>query len=293
MSTINPSLHAMNTALALNREQGLYSQAVDELSSGSTLLGPGSNPAGLAAVDSFGADNSRLSAASTNVQDGLTYAQTADSNLAVIGSVLTRMGQLAAESQDPTKNASDLANDQQEFSSLQDQLRSMIGGTAAAIGGSGVAAPSSTFNGSALFGSKAAGGATFDIGDTAAQQMTIPDVNLQAGAVAGVIQQDANGAYTLTATGSGVTSALDAALQQVAAGRATFGSAQSSLTLSASALQVEQQNIASAVSGISDVDVAQESTQLAKFNILMQSGAAMLVQANQTPQGVLKLLRSG
>ena len=292
MSPINSSLHAMNTALTLNRERGLYSQTVDELSSGSTLVDPGSNPAGLAAADSLGADGGRLGAASTNVQDALGYAQTADSNLAVMGSVLTRMSQLATESQDPTKNASDLANDQQEFSSLQDQLRSMIGGSAAAIGGAGVTAAGSTFNGNALFGSTAAGGVTFDIGDTAAQQMTIPDVNLQAGAMAGVIQQDASGAYPLTAAGSGVTSALDAALQQVAAGRATFGSAQSSLTLSASALQVEQQNVASAVSGISDVDVAQESTQLAKYDILMQSGAAMLVQANQTPQGVLKLLRS-
>jgi flagellin len=293
MSTINTNLQAMNTAMTLNRDQGLYGQTLDKLSSGSNILSPGDNPAGLATSDSLGADNDRLSAASTNVQDALAYTQTADGNLSVMGGILTRMSELATETQDPTKNSSDIANYEQEFASLQDQLRSMIGGSTSGIGGGGVAAPSGTFNGSELFGSTSSGGVTFDVGDTAAQQMTIPDINLQSGAMLGMIQQDSSGAYTMNATGSDAGSALDDALQQVAAGRATLGAAESRLNLSASSLQVEQQNIASAVSGLSDVDMAQESTQLAKYNILMQSGAAMLAQANQAPQSVLKLLQHG
>jgi flagellin len=80
-------------------------------------------------------------------------------------------------------------------------------------------------------------------------------------------------------------------MQQLGAARATLGAAQSRLNLAASSLQVEQQNLSSTVSRISDVDVAQESTQMAKYNILVQSGTAMLAQANQEPQSVLKLLQ--
>ncbi|HWL14837.1 MAG TPA: flagellin [Opitutus sp.] len=57
-------------------------------------------------------------------------------------------------------------------------------------------------------------------------------------------------------------------------------------------MSVEYENLASAISRIRDVDVAKESTQYAKYNILVQSGTAMLAQANQSPQSVLKLLQS-
>jgi len=73
--------------------------------------------------------------------------------------------------------------------------------------------------------------------------------------------------------------------------RSILGGVDSRLELAASSLTVESQNITSAVSRIQDVDVAQESTQLTKFNLLLQSGTAMLSQANQSPQAVLKLLQ--
>ena len=73
--------------------------------------------------------------------------------------------------------------------------------------------------------------------------------------------------------------------------RASLGASQSRLELASTTLQVEFENLESAISRIRDVDVAEESTQYARFNILVQSGTAMLAQANQTPQSVLKLLQ--
>ena len=85
---------------------------------------------------------------------------------------------------------------------------------------------------------------------------------------------------------------LSGALQQVAASRATLGAAQERLGLASSMVQTQSLNMQSAISQISDVDVAAESTQLAKYNVLVQAGAAMLAQANTTSAAVLKLLQN-
>jgi flagellin len=291
MSTINLNTQTLSAAMSLNRNQDLLSQSLERLSSGSQILSPADNPAGLAESDTLGADGQRLSAASTNVQNAMSYTQAADSGLANIGDVLNRMSELSTLSQDPTANSSDVSDYEQEFQALQNELRSMIGGSSSQIGGASVTDPSGTFNGTVLFGSTAAGGITLDTGGSG-EQLTIPDVNLQSGAMAGVIQQDASGNFTMSATDPGAAAAINSAIGQVASDRGTLGAAQASLSLSSSTLQVQQQNISSAVAGISDVDVASESTQLAKYNILIQSGAAMLAQANQAPQSVLKLLHS-
>ena len=292
MSTINTNVQALTSAVFLNRNEDLLGQSLNRLSSGSKIVRPADDPAGLAVAGRLSAQSQRLSAAGTNVQNAMSYTQTADSFLGSMGNVLDRMGELATLSQDPTKNASDVALYQQEFQSLQDQLRATIGGSTAEIGGTTpVTAPLGTFDGSALFGSTAAGGITIDVGDSAGQQMTIPDVNLRSGAMLAMIQQDATGAYATKATDPGVAATITASIQQLGANRATFGAAQSRLNFAATTLQVEQQNLSSTLSGISDVDVAQESTRLARYNILVQSGTAMLAQANQTPESVLKLLQ--
>jgi flagellin len=291
MSTINLNSQTLSAAITLDRNQDLLSQSLERLSSGSQILSPADNPAGLAESDTLGADGQRLSAASTNVQNAMSYTQAADAGLTNIGDILNRMSELTTLSQDPTANASDVSDYEQEFQALQAELRSTIGGSSSQIGGTSVTDPSGTFNGTTLFGSTAAGGITLDTGG-AGEQTTIPDIDLQSGATAAVIQQDSSGNFTMSATDPSATAAINSAIAQVASDRGTLGAAQASLSLSSSTLQVQQQNISSAVAGISDVDVASESTQLAKYNILIQSGAAMLAQANQAPQSVLKLLHS-
>jgi flagellin len=291
MSTINTNAQAITAAMNLDRNQDFLSNSIEELSSGTSLLNPGTNPTALADSSSLGAENQRLSAASTNVQDTVSYAQTADGYLGMMGDVLNRMSELTAASQDPTKNSSDTGNYEIEFKSLQDQLRGLIGGSSSAIGGQTVA-PAATFNESALFGSSASGGMSVEIGDSSASQLTIPDINLQAGAMQALIQQDSSGNYTMDATSSSAAAGINSAVQQVANGRTVIGGVESRLTLTGASLATEQQNISSAISSMSDVDVAAVSTQLAKYNILAQAGAAMLAQANLQPQAVLKLIKT-
>ena len=292
MSTINTNVSALTSALYLDRNQDLLGQSLNRLSSGSKIVSPGDDPAGLAVAGKLSAQNLRLNAASTNVQNALSYTQTADSFLGSMSTILNRMGQLTTLSEDSTKTPSDVANYQQEFKALQDQLRATIGGSTAEIGGTtGVSSPLGSFNGVTLFGSTTAGGITLDVGGSAEQQMTVPDLNLRTGSMLALIQRDSTGAYSTSATSAGATAVVSDSLQQLGTERATLGAAQSRLNLAATSLEVEQQNLSSTVSRISDVDVAQESTQMAKYNILVQSGTAMLAQANQDPQSVLKLLQ--
>ncbi len=86
-------------------------------------------------------------------------------------------------------------------------------------------------------------------------------------------------------------SALKDAVTQLASDRATIGAYQARLSYSAEQLAVSQENLMAASSRIQDVDIAEESTEYAKANILVQSGTAMLAQANQIPQQVLRLLQ--
>ena len=129
------------------------------------------------------------------------------------------------------------------------------------------------------------------LGGAVGQTMNIPATNLRTGAMLNLIQQNVAGAYTLDVSSTTPTNLTDA-IQQVAGFRASLGASQSRLDLAASTLQVQSENLQSAISRINDVDVALESTQLAKYNVLVQSGTAMLAQANLTPQAVLKLLQN-
>ena len=123
------------------------------------------------------------------------------------------------------------------------------------------------------------------------RDILIPNSNLRGGAMLALINQDAAGNYTLRSTDPTVTATVTAATTQVATERASLGAVQSRLNLAATTLTVEGENLASTISQIRDTDVAQTSTQYAKYNILVQAGTAMLAQANQNPKTVLTLLQ--
>jgi flagellin len=289
MSVINTNVHAMTGARNLQHSQEMLGRALNRLSSGSKIVNPSDDAAGLAVSEKLDAQNRRVRAANTNVQNAISYVQTADGFMSGMTKILSRMSELAILAKDVTKNTTDTALYAQEFSALQDQLRETIGGAAADIGGSDVTTPLGTFNGITLFGSGNALDVT--IGQGVGQEMRLPDSNLRDGAMLSIIEQDSSGAYTLDVTDSGAISAITNAIQDVAAERATLGASQSRLELASTTLQIEQENLSSAISRIRDVDVAQEATELARYQILVQSGTSMLAQANQMPQSVLKLLQ--
>jgi flagellin len=291
MSVINTNIQAIAAARNLNQSQEMLGRSLSRLSSGSKIVNPSDDAAGLAVSEKLDAQGRRVKAAVTNVQNAVSYVQTADGFMSGMTKILSRMSELAILAKDVTKNSTDIDLYSQEFTALQDQLRATIGGTSADIGGTAdIAAPLGAFNGIALFGSTTSG-LTVTIGQAVGQEMTIGDSNLRTGDMLSIIDQDSSGAYSLALDDAGTIEAITNAIQHVATERASLGASQSRLELAATTLQVEFENLSSAISRIRDVDVAEESTQFAKFNILVQSGTAMLAQANQTPKSVLSLLQ--
>ena len=292
MSVINTNIQAIAAARNLNKSQEMLGRSLNRLSSGSKIVKPSDDAAGLAVSEKLDAQSLRVKAASTNCQNAISYIQTADGYMASMTKILSRLSELGSLSSDVTKNSSDLDLYEEEFSALQDQLRSTIGGTTSEIGGTAdIDTPLGSFNGMTLFGPNSAG-ISITIGQAVGQTMTIGESNLRTGAMLGLINQDSSGAYDLQARDPGTIAAITSVIQQVAAQRATLGGSQSRLELAGQTLQIESENLSSAISGLRDVDVAGESTQLAKYNILVESGTAMLAQANQMPESVLKLLKS-
>ncbi len=291
MSVINTNMQAMVAARNLNQSHEMLGRSLTRLSSGSKIVNPSDDAAGLAVSEKLDAQGRRVQAAMTNVQNAISYVQTADGFMSGMTKILSRLSELAILAKDVTKNSGDIALYQQEFSALQAQLRDTIGGTTAEIGGTAdVDTPLGAFNDIVLFGGGS--GLTVTIGQAVGQNMNVGSSNLRDGDMLAIIQQDGAGDYTLSVTDGDAIAKITAAIQDVATERATLGASQSRLELASTTLSVERENLSSAISRIRDIDVADESTQYAKYNILVQSGTAMLAQANLSPQSVLKLLQS-
>ncbi len=291
MSVINTNIQAIAAARNLTASQEMLGRSLTRLSSGTKIVNPSDDAAGLAVSEKLDAQNKRVKAATTNVQNAISYVQTADGFMSGMTKILSRMSELAILAKDVTKNSADVSLYQEEFNALQDQLRETIGGTTAEIGGTAdIDTPLGAFNGITLFGANASG-LTVTIGQAVGQDMTIPESNLRDDAMLDIIDQNGSGVYALAVTDSDAIGKITAAIQDVATERASLGASQSRLELAAKTLQVEYENLGAAISRIRDVDVAEESTQYAKYSILVQSGTAMLAQANQTPKSVLSLLQ--
>lgn len=279
-----------NTLAAnIGQAQDMLTSSLLRLSSGTVFLGGGDNSAGQADVATYDSQAGRIQAATTNVQNALSYTQTADGYMSSMQQILSRMNVLATAAKDATKSASDISDYNAEFTALQDQLRSTIGGPTSSIGGTAdVTAPAGTYNGATLFGSAPA--QLIAAGDTTSDDLTLPQLNLQQGAMAEVIGQDSSGNYSLRITDPNAVADLSSAINQVSGAQSLNAAAESRLQIVGATLQVEAQNITSAVSSIQDTDVAAESTQLARSQILEQAGTAMLAQANNLSATVYKLL---
>ena len=273
------------------QSQDLLNSALTRLSSGTTFVDGGDNPAAQATASAYTSTNGLVQAALANVQTTLSYTQTADGDMSTMQSILSRMSQLATLASAPTANPTGQSDYESEFSSLQNELRSIIGGPTSEIGGtSDVTSPQGTFDGSILFG----GGSPQVVaaGTSPSDNITLPQLNLQQGSTAAVINQDGSGNFTLSVTDPNAVSTLGGAIAQLATAQSQNGDTAARLQIAATTLQVESQNLTSAISNISDTDVASQSTQLSRFSILEQAGTAMLAQANANSSVVFKLLNS-
>jgi flagellin len=265
---INTNTSAQTAASNLQANQAMLSKSLARLSSGSKIVSPADDAAGLAVSTRLDAQVKRLNSARSNVNNAISFTQTQDGYLQKIGKALERMGELAILAQDITKQDDDRKLYNSEFTTLASYVSD---------------AAAKTFNGVKLFSTDQLKVTTDGDGATFAMD----GINLVAGAYTAATGANINSIDAALAT----TGLIKTAITQLSQDRATIGSYQTRLTHTADQLSVSKENLMAASSRIKDVDVAEESTEYARNNILVQSGTAMLAQANSLPQNVLKLLQ--
>jgi flagellin len=203
-----------------------------------------------------------------NIGNAISFNQTQDGYLSQVNNALGRMSELSVQAQDVTKSDADRALYNQEFTTLASYVNNVA---------------TKDFNGVSLFS-----GANLAVTtDSDANTFSSTGVDLTATAYSGLTSND----ISTTATALTALTAVKAAITQLASDRANIGSNIEALNNYSNQLSTLNNNLSAANSQIMDVDVAEESTRYAKYNILVQSGTAMLAQANSLPQIALKLLQ--
>ena len=307
--TINTNAAAVSASYHLSRNNAALQKSLTRLSSGSRINKPSDDAGGLAVSMKLNASINRLQGVNNNIQNAISFMGVQDGILGGAAGILTRMGELKSLSQDVLKNASDKANYNAEFMSLQEQLYQIgnesfngvslfattaerVGTTQAVFGGNN----SVDHTVSVYTSEHGAGGSIVSINKSA----LLSAVTFQDTSNAVNVAFADNGATTQSFAADGSTNTINlddlgasfftAALENIATLRADNGGTTSRLNFSLEHANRAQANLEAANGRIVDVDIAEESTRLAKYNILVQASASMLSQANVAPNAALMLL---
>jgi flagellin len=254
----------------LSISNSMLQKSLNRLSSGSRIVNPSDDAGGLAVSMKLSAAAVRQGAVAANIGNAISLLQTQDGALKVAGKVLQRVSELRVLYNDVTKSTTDKANYDTEFNALQAQLTASAG---------------EKFNGVSMFGSAAVGSVAVTEDGLTTVSVAARDLTSTATGV-GVISSTG-----VTSLSSLTVAQISTAIENVATMRATNGSEQSRLGFASELVTTNKANLEAANSRIIDVDVASESTQLARWNILVSAGTSMLAQANQSAQSALKLLQ--
>ncbi|MBL9137227.1 MAG: hypothetical protein JNK85_15245 [Verrucomicrobiales bacterium] len=268
LMVINTNVSAQTGARLLSESSTLLSKSLSRLSSGSKIVSPEDDAAGLAVSLRFDAQINRITAANNNINNAISFSQTQDGFLKKVGKALDRMSELAVLSQDVTKVDADRDLYDAEFQTLQAYIQDVS---------------TKEFNGVSLFD----GTSQSVTKDEDGNKYDMTAVDLTSG---DVYDSYNTGDVTTTSNAATALTAVKDAITQLATDRANVGANIARLTYTSEQLGVLKDNLAAANSRIKDVDVAEESTQFARYNILVQAGTAMLAQANANPQSALRLL---
>jgi flagellin len=285
IGTNKSSLEAANF---LSANQTQLSNTLGSLSSGSRLTNPSTDSGGLAVSLQLTATANRDSALINTIANAQSFLQTQNGALQVATSIVDRISQLVTMSKDPTLTTSNTANYNTEFSQLQSELNTIIG---------------AQYNGISLFTTNSAASnltvlSTNDLSTSNAislQQMTLGSTATTGGSIGVLSSTTVNYASTGGVTGYSSLTSITATeitsfVNTIATFAATNGAEQSRLSFASQLATNDRTSLQSANSSISDTDIAQATTALAKWNVLVQAGTSMLTQANNSAQTVLKLI---
>jgi flagellin len=271
--SIMTNVQSLNAQRNLNSTQTKLSGNLQKLSSGLRVNSAADDAAGLAISERFKAQIRSYSQAERNANDGVSLLQTAEGAMNEIAGSLIRMRELAMQSANGTLGTAErgfLNNEVADLTTEIDRIASVT-----------------QFNGlNVLDGSYSGQTLQVGIGATANDTIGITISNASFSSLAGATVD-----LTTQSAAQAALGTIDTAINALSTRRASIGTAQNRLQVTMSNLASARENVTAANGRIRDVDVANESAELTKNNILSQVGLSVLAQANQAPSVALSLLR--
>ena len=309
--TINTNYAAVKAGFNLARNSNSLQESINRLSSGQRINRPSDDSGGLAVSMKLRSSINRLNGANNNIQNGISFLEVQDGILEAAGRIVDRMIELKGMSQDVMKNSFDNATYENEFRDLQVQIHAM---SQQSFNGVSLFAQysSETNNAEAVFndiskdntvsvfvsadgstGAKVSLNKATLLSALTINASTLAAVSFSTGATAnnGVFSFAAADSSDAIELGDVSVGVFNQALENIAALRSQNGGTMSRLNFASDNITKQSANMEAAYGRIMDVDIAAESTRLAKYNVLVQSSAAMLAQANASSDVVLMLLR--
>ncbi len=271
---INTNIASLSAQRNLQKATNGLHRNFEHLSTGRRIARASDDAAGLAIATRLNAQIRSLSQAARNANDGISLVQAAEGALDELGGVLTRARELSVQSANGTLSPTDQDALNAEFSSLIRQVDQI--------------ANSTDFNGIPLLNS-AGNVISLQVGAGTVANTDTLDVTLTSVLAADLSIDSLDIGSTGDATAA--IDALDLAIDVISSERSSLGAVQNTLTGTISAIEIRSENLSAARSRILDVDVASETAELTKNNILQQAALSVLAQANQQPQAVLSLLQ--
>jgi flagellin len=314
MSVINTNIKSLVSQNALNKNNDALASAMQQLSTGKRINSAADDAAGLAISSRMTAQIRGLDQAVRNANDGISLLQTAEGALIEVTNMMQRMRELSVQAANDTNTASDRTSLNLEYGQLMQEINRIAQNTQ----WNGMSIMNNTPDGASAIGT----GGTVEAPDTAGEELR--NIKFQVGSNANQIITAQFKDFSVPMTDAGIpdttvtpaatqifsgtarlndtdiTSAsnantaiarLDAGLEKIADERATYGAVINRLTYAGDNLTNVAQNTTESRSRILDTDYAKASSELARTQIISQAATAMLAQANQSPQSVLKLLQ--
>jgi flagellin len=273
--SIATNIASLTAQVNLSRNQKNLQTSINRLSSGLRVNTAADDAAGLAVSESMKAQIRSYTVAGRNAGDGVSMAQTAEGALGQVHDILGRMRELATQAANGSLSDTDRGYLDKEYQQDSQEITRLQSAT--------------TFNGVSLIGSGATTTTSYQVGLNNTAGVDTIDVGfngLDLSAVTGADITSQGNASALLAAGGGI----DAAIAAVSDSRAGFGAAMNRLDYASANIDTMKLNLSAANSRIVDVDVADETSQLSKNQVLTQAGTSILAQANQLPQVAFGLI---
>jgi flagellin len=272
--SIRTNIASLAAVSSLSKTQSSLSKSIGRISTGLKHAGFSDGASEMAFGQKLQSDQVSLKAAMSNTNQGISMLSVGEDALNQVYSALTKMREIAVSATNGASSSDDRATYDTEFLSLRTEISRILGGT--------------SFNGNQVISAAAGASLVLQVGVDATNTLTLKISTFSASL--GTLGVSAGVRVTTTSKASSAITAIDSALNSLNAQRSKLGVFQTKLENVLSVAQAQHESYSTAISSILDVDYAEETANMTRFQIMQQAGVAALGQARSIPQSILSLL---